>query len=161
MVKARIAQLDAEYDRLDGLAQPTAHVSAELKALNNELDLLLHRPFTNAKLEEALKRGKPVALVDALLEAGPLRTLRDLQAMPDDQLYRCHDASVAERHKIQVPFQCGCRQWMGAGVVRVEFYSNRENVFGSQRYQDSDHASIRTLEPVPGETWQFDILPSF
>lgn len=96
-------------------------------------------------------------VVDALLEG--LRTLRDLQAMPDDQAYLCSDASIAERHKLSVPFKCGCRQWIGSGLVRVEFTS-RNTDYGS-RYQSSDYASIRSLEPVPGETWQFDILPSF
>jgi hypothetical protein len=96
-------------------------------------------------------------IVDALLEG--LRTLRDLQAMPDDQAYLCSDASVAERHGLSIPFKCGCRQWIGGGLVKVEFTS-RNPKYGSQ-FQSSDYASIRSLSPVTGETWQFDVLPSF
>ncbi len=87
------------------------------------------------------------------------RTLRELQALPDNQLYLCHDQSVAQRHKLQVPFKCGCRLWVGGGVVRVEFYSQNED-YGT-RFQVSDHADVKTLEPVPGETWQFDDPPNF
>ncbi len=87
-----------------------------------------------------------------------LRTLRDLRAMPDDQLYLCSDQHVAEKHQLTIPFKCGCRQWIGGGLVAVEFHSNREGYTGAfqgSRFQASDYANIRTLEPVVGETWQF------
>ncbi len=101
------------------------------------------------------------AIVYNLLEApGQLRKLRDLQAQPDDQLYLCHDASVGERHKVRVPFECGCRQWVGAGMVKIEFYAN-DQLFSGHRFQESDYADIRSLEPVAGKTWAFDDLPGF
>ena len=102
-------------------------------------------------------------VVDVLLEDGSvLRTLRDLRAMPDDQLYLCSDSSVAERHKISVPFECGCRQWVSAGIVKIEFYSNREEYrVSAMRLQTSDYAKIVTLQPAPGKSWRFDDVPSF
>jgi hypothetical protein len=99
------------------------------------------------------------SIVNTLLDAKPpLRTLRDLQRMPDNQAYQCWDTTVAQRHDLKVPFQCGCRQWNGAGVVTIEFYSEKEGFKGA--YQSSDYADIRKLEPVAG-TWRFDDLPSF
>jgi len=89
-----------------------------------------------------------------------LRTLRQLQAMDDNQLYLCNDQSVDERHRLQIPFECGCRQWHSAGIVVIEFYSNREKGIMAMPLQTSDYAAISTLEPVPGKHWNFDDIPS-
>ena len=96
-----------------------------------------------------------IQVVSTLLEA-PMRTLRDLRQQPADQVYLCSDASVAERHRLAVPFKCGCRQWISAGTVKIEFYSNRDEYATGHRLQDADYARIDTLQPVPGEKWTFD-----
>lgn len=102
---------------------------------------------------------EPGQIVRILLEDPVrLRTLRDFRAMPDDQRYLCSDASVAERHHLKLPFECGCRIWVGGGSVQVEFYSNR---FKHHQFQSSDYASLKTLQPMAGEVWQFDVLPDF
>ncbi len=99
-------------------------------------------------------------IVSRLLDsAGSIRTLRDFRALPDNRLYLCHDSSVAHRHALPLPFECGSRQWMGGGVVRIEFYSRNPD-YGSQ-WQCSDYANVRLLEAVPGKTWSFDETPGF
>ena len=91
-----------------------------------------------------------------------MRRLKDLQAMPDEQKYLCTDRSVAERHQLKIPFECGCRLWLGLGIVRIEFYSkNPEYHITKTRFQCQDAADIRTLKPVPNEQWVFDVTPFF
>lgn len=85
---------------------------------------------------------KARALVEMAV-AGPLRTLRDLQAMPDDQLYTCADTSVAERHKIAVPFQCGCRQWVGGGLALLSF-----TLVATQQRQAVAHSIRPVITPT-------------
>jgi hypothetical protein len=76
--------------------------------------------------------------------------------MPDNQRYLCSDKSVAERHSLKIPFECGCRVWVASGIVKVDFYSNRKEYrITSQKFQANDYANIKTLTPIEG-TWTFD-----
>ena len=79
-----------------------------------------------------------------------LRRLRDLQALPDDQVYLCHDKDTAAKYELPLPFRCGCRRWLGGGIVRVYFWARRF----SQEWQESSIVSLTSLEPVKG-TWVF------
>jgi hypothetical protein len=92
-----------------------------------------------------------------------MKTLKDLQAMPDEQRYLCTDASIAARHNLVVPFECGCRLWLGYGVVRVWFYSKNLDypISLGNPFQDSDCADIRTLQLKGAEKWMFDVIPEF
>jgi hypothetical protein len=80
-----------------------------------------------------------------------LRRLRDLRALPDDQTYLCHDKVTADKHGLPLPFRCGCRLWLGGGVVRVYFWSRS---FSDERWQESSVVLLTDLEPVKG-TWVF------
>jgi len=83
-----------------------------------------------------------------------LLKLKDLQKFPDDQLYTCTNKEVSTRHKLNVPYKCGCRHWIGGGVVKIQFYSNNPK-YGTQ-YQSSDYVSIKELTPIENKTWKFD-----
>lgn len=84
-----------------------------------------------------------------------LKLLRDLQALPEDQLYLCHDKEVADKHKLRCPFKCGCRTWRGGGVVSVDFYSGLPELFNHSRFQDVELVLISSLEPVVGQRWYY------
>lgn len=86
-----------------------------------------------------------------------LSTQRDLQKFPDTQLYLCTNKEVAARHKLNIPYECGCRQWVGSGVVKIDFYSNNDQY--GRTYQVADYVSIKELTPVDGKTWKFEESP--
>lgn len=83
-----------------------------------------------------------------------LRLLRDLQSRPDNQAYLCHNAETAAKAGITAPFVCGCRRWLGGGVVRVEFYTP-----DSGDYMESDLVLIGSLEPIDNQTFTFNDPP--
>lgn len=80
-----------------------------------------------------------------------LRLLRDLQSFPDGQTYNCDDLDTVNTHKLTNPFRCGCRIWIGAGLVRIEFKSNVDN---HGDYQSSAIVPIKSLTPAEG-VWSF------
>ena len=83
-----------------------------------------------------------------------MKTLREFRTMPDDQAYLCDNGHIAAKHGLTIPFNCGSRQWMGQGLVKIEFYSGDKR-FGTQ-YQVSDYTNITTLSPIPAAMWTFD-----
>lgn len=85
-----------------------------------------------------------------------IRTLRELQAAPDDLL--CTDPQIAAYHKLQTPFWVTRIIWKGAGVVSVEFRSQDERYrplgghdWGTTAYTSLKHLFVPDAPPQPGD----------
>jgi hypothetical protein len=84
----------------------------------------------------------PKAFVDR--EFGNLRTLRDLQKYPDDQIFACVDPTLIKQWNLPNPFYCWHVYWKGGGIVSVEF--EKEQSINTRFH--SDFAQIQYLKPV-------------
>ncbi len=87
-----------------------------------------------------------------------MKLLRDLRAQQENQAYLCNDAEAIVKYKFDGPFKCGCRRWMGAGLVSIDFYPSAEYAAGyssSKRYQESALVFIKSITPIENEIWEF------
>lgn len=90
----------------------------------------------------------------------PIRTLRALQAAPDELL--CTDPQIAAEHQLRVPFWVTRIIWKGGGVVSVEFVSNHEHhkPLGGHNWGATGYTSLKHLfVPDSGQTPSYRDVP--
>ncbi len=76
-----------------------------------------------------------------------MKTLRELQACPDDQAYLCNDTDTIAKYGLPGPFRCGQPSWKGDGLLTVLTY------LPGDTDATSVWVGITSLTPLAGETF--------
>jgi hypothetical protein len=97
---------------------------------------------------------KDATMPQPKMPSGKLARLRDLRKFPDNQRFRCSDASVIDKHRMPGPFGCGVSCWVGAGLVRIHFVSGNRNLSAGY-YDSSETVDLSSLAPMPGDIHHF------